>query len=354
VSHQPERKEKDCLNCGTIVHGRFCHVCGQENIVTKEKFWSLLKHFVYDILHFDGKFFHTIRDIFVKPGHVPKKYVQGRRAYYLHPIRMYLFTSAIFFILFFALSTKGVTINETPLTKKQRLQTTADVEKELKQRPADTSLIRQLALLKDTTKPVWNSDLGKAEGFVFYTDDGKKYNSVEQYDSLQKGLPPDKKDNWFEKMFSRKGIEINQKYKGNMKEGANILWNVFLHKLPYMLFISLPFFALILKLLYVRRKNFYYSDHVIFTLFHYIFSFIVLLFIICVNALQNWTGVGDLEFIIAMLFLAWMIYLLVEMKNFYGQRWFKTVMKFLLLNLLGLICMLILFVFFLFFSIFQM
>lgn len=29
VSHQPERKEKKCLNCGAEVVGRFCHVCGQ-------------------------------------------------------------------------------------------------------------------------------------------------------------------------------------------------------------------------------------------------------------------------------------------------------------------------------------
>src|SRR5215203_1483352 len=93
VSHQPERKEKDCLNCGATVIGRYCHICGQENVVTKESFWSLTKHFVYDILHFDSKFFDTLKYIFTKPGLVQKEYIKGRRASFLHPIRMYLFTS---------------------------------------------------------------------------------------------------------------------------------------------------------------------------------------------------------------------------------------------------------------------
>ena len=36
MSHLPERKEKDCLNCGTTVFGKYCHVCGQENLEPKE------------------------------------------------------------------------------------------------------------------------------------------------------------------------------------------------------------------------------------------------------------------------------------------------------------------------------
>ncbi len=109
MSHNPERKEKNCLNCDTQIHGRFCHVCGQENIYTKEKFWSLAKHFVYDILHFDGQFFNTLKFLFTKPGFVARQYAEGKRASYLHPIRMYMFTSAVFFLVLF--STKKIEIN---------------------------------------------------------------------------------------------------------------------------------------------------------------------------------------------------------------------------------------------------
>src|SRR5690349_22469253 len=82
--------------------GRYCHVCGQENVEPKESFLHLVTHFFNDITHFDGKFFTTLKDLLFKPGFLSKEYMIGRRASYLNPIRMYVFTSAIFFLLFFS------------------------------------------------------------------------------------------------------------------------------------------------------------------------------------------------------------------------------------------------------------
>ncbi|MBO9684943.1 MAG: hypothetical protein J7502_20095 [Flavisolibacter sp.] len=109
---------------------------------------------------------------------------------------------------------------------------------------------------------------------------------------------------------------------------------------------SLPFFALILKLLYVRRKNFYYSDHAVFTLYHYIFSFILLMAIMGVGQLSDWTGIS-LGWVILLLFLVWIGYLLIAMKNFYRQGWRKTIVKFLILDFLGFFVVLFLFMVFL-------
>jgi hypothetical protein len=103
VSHIPQREEKDCLNCGTTVQGRYCQSCGQENIIPRETFWHMFTHFFYDVTHFDSQFFHTVHHLILKPGFLSKEYIKGRRKSYLHPIRMYVFTSAIFFLLFFSL-----------------------------------------------------------------------------------------------------------------------------------------------------------------------------------------------------------------------------------------------------------
>jgi hypothetical protein len=181
-----------------------------------------------------------------------------------------------------------------------------------------------------------------------------KYTSVEQYDSVQKSLPKGKRDNWFTRKLTKRGLEINEKYKNDMRRGVNLLWSDFLHKLPYLLFLSLPFFALLLKLLYIRRKNFFYSDHAVFTLYHYIFSFILLMVVIGVEWLQSQTGIGDIDWLILLLVFAWIGYLLIEMKNFYRQRWFKTIVKFLLLNFLGLFLILMLFIAFLLLSVFEL
>ena len=60
--------------------------------------------FFQDITHYDGKFVGSIRYLLTKPGFLTTEYMAGRRASYLHPIGMYVFTSAIFFIIFFSIS----------------------------------------------------------------------------------------------------------------------------------------------------------------------------------------------------------------------------------------------------------
>lgn len=358
MSHQPERKEKNCLNCGATVVGRYCHICGQENIETKESFWSLCKHFVYDIFHFDGKFFHTLKYIFVRPGLVAREYCLGKRNSFLHPIRMYLFTSAIFFLIFASLNHMniggGKEHSGQAMSKEDRMEALNDYKERLKQSPADTSLSKVIELLSDTTKQVSAEEIFAMDMRPIFTFSGRHYNSMKEYDSVQNSLPANEKDGRVSHFLHKKTISFNEKYSGRRDEGAKIFVESFLHRLPYMLFLSLPFFALILNLLYARRKIFYYSDHAIFTIYHYILSFIFLLIVFGVSALEDNTGWEFLSYIELLLFLAWPIYLLIEMKNFYLQRWLKTFGKFVLLNIFGLIVIFILFAGFLLFSVIEL
>lgn len=95
------RHENDCLNCGTQLEGKFCHHCGQENLQIKENFGHLMNHAISDYFHFDHQFFHTLKPLLFQPGKLTNEYMAGRRVQYLHPIKMYIFISLIFFILIF-------------------------------------------------------------------------------------------------------------------------------------------------------------------------------------------------------------------------------------------------------------
>jgi hypothetical protein len=129
------------------------------------------------------------------------------------------------------------------------------------------------------------------------------------------------------------------------------LSNDFMHKMPYLLFISLPFFALVLQLLNVRRRKvFYFNDHAVFTLYHYIFVFIILLLFLALSNLREWTGWNIFSWFGIALMIAWPLYLLLGMKHFYKQGWLKTIGKFLLVNVLGFVTILLLFIVFLFIS----
>jgi hypothetical protein len=358
VSHAPERKEKNCLNCGPTVIGRYCHICGQENIVPKERFGNLVIHFFYDITHFDGKFFHTLQFLLFRPGFLSKEYIKGRRATYLNPVRMYVFTSAFFFLIFFLLynpkNNLRTNLND-PLSRKDRMDMIANIEDELKKEGVNKdTLLGELKLLNDTLKPLTNGD---AKKFAIASStlgmNGKNYRSISEYDSVQNKLSSSQKDKWLKKMFVKKEIQLTEKYRKDPGHFFETLVNDFLHKLPYLLFVSLPLFALILKLLYIRRKQFYYADHAIFSIHHYIFSFILLLFIFLFDEIRNGLHWEWLKYISAGLFILWPVYLFMALYNFYGQRRFKTFVKFVLLNLLGFISLTLLFVIFILLSAFQ-
>lgn len=349
MSHSRERKEKDCLNCGTIVQGRYCQVCGQENIEPKETFWHMFTHFFNDITHFDGKFFTTLKDLVIKPGFLSAEYMKGRRMSYLNPVRMYVFTSALFFLVFFSISKTSdmVDISEDnkPLTGAQRQIKLDFVNRRLEGDSLNETNLKKKALLMDSTKPVSQATLDSLSEDEF--PGISPYASLLKYDSAQATMPKERRDGWFKRQLNRRELKFRDEYRLNKKHAIEKIIDLFLHKLPYLLFASLPFFALILKLLYVRRRKiFYYADHGIFTIHHYVFSFILMLFILLMNELNNLSHWSIWNIFTGIALFAWPIHLYWAMRRFYGQRRFKTIVKFLLLNLLGLFSLLLLFVVF--------
>ena len=103
-----------------------------------------------------------------------------------------------------------------------------------------------------------------------------------------------------------------------------------LGKVPTVLFLILPVFALLLKLLYVRR-GWYYSEHLVFGLHTHAFAFVV--FAVVALLLASAPGVAAVRVVAnSLLFLAIPIYFLVAQKRVYGQGWVKTVLKSLVLG----------------------
>lgn len=87
-------------------------------------------------------------------------------------------------------------------------------------------------------------------------------------------LPENKKPGIIREYFDRKSIELNSR---DSEEILSAFAESLSHNLPKLMFFLLPVFALILKLVYIRRKI-YFADHAVFTL--YLHSFIFLFFTI--------------------------------------------------------------------------
>lgn len=345
MSRLPQRKQKNCLNCDTHIVGNYCHNCGQENIEPRESVWHLLTHFFNDITHFDGKFFTSIKVLVLKPGFLSKEYVIGKRASYLNPIRMYVFTSAIFFLIFFSIykvDEKSLDIRNTISGNTVTQITNMDSVK-------FSEFTKKINNGKPMTRAEFKAYADTLNSVSFHIAPGH-YSSRQQYDSLLKaGI---KKHNWFERQLVYKDIELNEKYKSDPKLIFPAIVNSFIHSLPQMLFVLLPLFALILKLVYIRRKQFYYVDHAIFTIHLYVFIFLMMLLTFGIAKLRAFLHWQWLQFLGLLLVLSIFFYFYKALRNFYKQRRAKTILKYFILLLLFLIVTILMFIVFFFFSIF--
>jgi len=349
MSHLPLRKETNCLNCGTTVIGKYCHACGQENIEPKESAWQLITHFFNDVTHFDGKFFLTLKVLLFKPGFLSKEYMNGRRASYLNPIRMYLFTSFIFFLVFFSF----IPIKEGEFKNNFTIKGKSFEQIDSLSAPE----------FNDFTKALNNGIPMSRQEFKHYVDSlkgqdgfeifGQKthYKSKEEFDSLvAAGVV---KGSWLKKQITYKEIDLKERYRNQQGKFFSDFFKSLIHHFPQILFISLPFVALLLKLLYIRRKKFYYVSHAIFTIHLYVFVFIVMLFEMGIIGLKDFWGWNWLNIINNLFTIVIFFYLYKAMRNFYEQRRFKTIIKYILFLFSFFFLIIFLFIIFAFVSIFQ-
>ncbi|HRO46955.1 DUF3667 domain-containing protein [Agriterribacter sp.] len=406
MSHFKERKEKSCLNCGAPVQERYCGICGQENIEPRESAWHLVTHFFYDITHFDGKFFTTVRYLLLKPGFLTAEYVKGRRASHLHPIRMYVFTSAFFFLIYFSfISGHKETGKEGPEVLKEALNTKKEGLKGLNEMFAKTSdtvlknavgktiaqyendikvltgrLEKEETAAKQSNKtniPVMDSVLAGLPlpgDIISKVDSIKKataqndslhgkdeahdagyytiqwYQNEATYAAVQDALPAGRKDGLIERSVKLKILHWYQEQQKNGEKALQVLMDKFKHSFPTMLFISLPFFAFSLKLLYIRRGKFYYVDHGIFAIHTYCALFVLMLLYYMLDAVGgklHW-WIFSLAKVAVMVYVLYYVY--KAMRNFYGQGRFKTLLKYFLLSWMTFTVMTILVIVFLIIS----
>ena len=321
MSHLKERTEKNCLNCGATVQGRFCQACGQENVEVKESFMHLMMHFIEDLTHFDGKLWKTAKLLLFKPAALTQYYMDGKRASYIHPIRMYLFISAVFFLFIF--------------------------NGEVPDKPAP---------LPDTLKAMPAKDIasGLNDGFELnLREDTVNYKTIASYELAQNKLLKEKRDNWLESRLTKKAIELNIKYDNDKFKIGKALIEQFQHYFSRMLYISLPLFALFLWILYRRNKNHYFVDHLIFSIHIYCAFFIILFAVKIINLLTEQLIQRTYGFIAAITPFVLFFYLYKALRNHFKQSRSKTVLKFMILNFLTLVLMSILMLLFFLLSLFN-
>ncbi len=115
-THHPVVSGIPCMNCGTIVEVRFCTNCGQLGADFHRPLFDLIASSIGDMFTLDGRLSRSLPLLMLRPGRMTRAYIDGRRARFVPPFRLFLLTSVIFFLTVFTV------LEQQPWLKEFRLE----------------------------------------------------------------------------------------------------------------------------------------------------------------------------------------------------------------------------------------
>lgn len=88
-----------CRNCGAVLTGAYCSNCGQTAHLHRS-LSSLGHDILHGVFHFEGKVWRTLPELFLRPGRLTRRYIDGERAKFVSPMALYLFAVFLMFAVF--------------------------------------------------------------------------------------------------------------------------------------------------------------------------------------------------------------------------------------------------------------
>lgn len=291
-----------CPNCGTPVDDQFCPRCGQRNAPRVISLRRMLAEVVEDQLSVNAAFPRTMGALFFRPGHLTREYVSGRIVRYIPPFRLYLVASLVFFVIL------SFVVNTDAIWTEANAEMRADSARAAGAATAAADSADDDEENGDGSNLNLNVDTANASRLML-----PLARRLQQQQDRINALPP--------------------------REALELFLDGVVSTAPKVVFLLLPVFAAILKLLYVRKKRLY-VEHFVFALHLHAFAF----------ALATIALVVGEEVLSAAVFpVLLLVYLFVAMKKVYAQGWFITAVKYasllfvyLFVAMFGLISMIML------------
>lgn len=96
-SRRGELLPDHCLDCGAAMVGPYCSSCGQKNEPEHRSLWQLVKDAVGPAVLLESKLWRTLGTLLGRPGALSEAYTEGQRSRYIRPLRLYFWVSVLFF-----------------------------------------------------------------------------------------------------------------------------------------------------------------------------------------------------------------------------------------------------------------
>lgn len=228
-----------CPNCGAAATDRYCARCGQKQGVRLLSTRALAREILEDNLSLESRLPRTLGTLFFRPGRLTRDYAEGRIARYVSPLRLYVAASLLFFLVLSLVADFDLVWGE--------------IAPEVARQPEDYVLIR--------------------------TD-----------------LDADATPRWLRApvvAWERQVTELNSL---EPREGFRVLYEATVGAVPPIVFLLVPGFALILKLLYRKR---HFAEHFVFVLHAHALGFLLSALALLVQ--EEWATI-----LLALAMLVWL------------------------------------------------
>jgi hypothetical protein len=383
-SKLPEHPLTHCENCGAPLTGEYCAQCGQHAIDYRRSILRVLLDAADSFLNWDTKFLKTLGLLLIRPWELTNDFNAGRRARYVHPLRLYLLASIVFFLLARAVNLESrepvalttqdraelvtnlakLTGPDSPLTPAQREQIEAARTKlsqgngalseeertELKaafraflkssfkknvkaeERAQMAEAIARLPKVADSPSPT-------PDPSIKVPDPSTATESADQSPAPTVSASPKPKKNGGMhfttggedgKNKTPFGVWIEKQVKDKIGEDGSktrLFLDTLRSNIPAMMLCCIPLFAFVLKILYFGKRRFY-VEHLVYALHIHTFFYVAIIITSLAVMGANRTVPALAGWISGLMTCAIVVQVFLSIRRVYGQGWFLTFVKF--------------------------
>ncbi|MYD98396.1 MAG: DUF3667 domain-containing protein [Gammaproteobacteria bacterium] len=351
-----------CENCGAEKQGLYCAVCGQNDRNYRRTVFPVVGEFLAETFETDSRLFRTARVMFTRPGLLSTEFSRNRRAGYLSPFRLYLFTSIVFFFVLSvsvdlpdgplpppdAAARDGKGPREGPLRGRPGFPGQAGVDSPSTDDGPPPNVAEKPSAAEVPPSATVEIELGGGEsgesgltrgpgGVLEMTPELK-----ERVDWF-KGLLDDSRQRKLDQILRRpllgdalaSGLRaitpgnadavggVSRYVIGQLIDVLHRPWDavkVWFENLPVAMFCLLPIYALLLKVMFLGNRR-YYSEHLVFAMHIHTVAYLMFTVMVLVpdNAIGPWVNLVSL--------LALAVYYFMALKRYYDNGVFATLVK---------------------------
>jgi hypothetical protein len=316
-----------CQNCGAALAGEFCHQCGQSAQSLRRPFWALISEGLETFFAVDGRIARTLPALLLRPGRMTRAYLDGQRARFIPPFRLYVLASLIFFIALPLVTGQG--LNVIPGGTQNFEDARVEIERSYAKGEITEEEYRGALEGVNEVEAMWKAGPSiltptppepDGEDAGAPTDETAPAAAEDEWAGI---IPADALESVRE--AGERGDEDAARF-AEVIDNPGQLAEQTEKWIPRMMFVLLPVYALLLGLVYLWRRQFFFFDHLIVSLhFHS-----ALFFAMTLGVLAGFVVGGGWVALALLIYSNWYLYRLNRVV--YGRGVYSSVLRVLTLD----------------------